>query len=837
MAEFRLLGAVEIWAAGRQVDAGQPRQRVVLAALLVDAGRLVVWDALVDRVWGPIPPARARQTLYSHVARIRQLLNQAAAPNEPPARLIRRPGGYELDVDPQQVDVHRFQGLIDRARDPDRVDVERVALLREALALWRGEPLAGLSGPWADRVRDGWRQRRLDAVLAWAQAELQVGNPAVVIGSLTELLGEHPLLEPLAAALMRALCAAGRSADALDCYTATRRRLVDELGNEPGTELARLQHAILRPDLDQPAPPAGALTIAAAVPAQLPPDVHGFAGRRRELAQLDDLLTAAGDQSTAVVISALSGTAGVGKTALALHWAHRVRDRFPDGQLYVNLRGFDPSGRAMSPAEAVRGFLDAFGVPTGRIPAGVDAQVGLYRSLLAGRRVLVVLDNARDAGQTRPLLPGEPGCLVLVTSRSQLTSLVAAEGAHPLILDLLTAAEARQLLAGRVGAGRVTAEPHAVDEIITRCARLPLALAVVGARAATHVGFPLEAMAGQLRGADNNLDAFNGGDSVTDVRGVSSWSYQALSAEAAALFRLLGLHPGPDIGEPAVASLAGVSAGAVRPRLGELADAHLITEHAPGRYALHDLLRAYATELAAQVDTDPERREAVHRVLDYYLAAAAAAMDALYPAERHHRPPVPFTDAPIPPMVDPTAALAWLDAERPNLVVHERQGRHAQACEHHRQALTFFRGTGDRAGEADALGNLGAVHGQQGRHEQAIDHYDQALTLHRQTGNRAGEAEALNGSGEMLCATGQPDQARTRHTAALALAIETGYYYEQARAHNGLAHACHSTGEHDQARNHWQHAVTRYTDLDVPEADDVRASLATLDQTTRSGRG
>ena len=300
-----------------------------------------------------------------------------------------------------------------------------------------------------------------------------------------------------------------------------------------------------------------------------------------------------------VVISAIDGTAGIGKTAVALHWAHRVADRFPDGQLYVNLRGFDPAGSPMAPAEAVRGFLDAFEVPAERIPINLEAQAALYRSLVSGRRILVVLDNARDVGQVRPLLPGSPGCVVVVTSRNHLTSLITVEGARPLTLDLLPVEEAAELLARRLGSGRLAAEQQAVEEIIALCAQLPLALSIVAARAAAHPGFPLAALAAELRDARGGLDGFTSGDLTTDLRAVFSWSYQRLGTPAARLFRLLALHPGPDIAIPAAASLAALPAHEVRNLLAELSRSHLLEEHIPGRFAFHDLLRAYATELVA----------------------------------------------------------------------------------------------------------------------------------------------------------------------------------------------------------------------------------------------
>ncbi|MFG3019825.1 BTAD domain-containing putative transcriptional regulator [Streptomyces sp. NPDC048254] len=451
--ELHLLGPVELSVQGRTVEVGPPQRRTVLAALAVDAGRPVPADVLIRRVWGADPPDGARRALHAHVARLRRLCERTEDPGHPRLRLVRRSAGYLLEARPDQVDIHRFRQLVGRARETERSDETRAALLREALGLWHGEPLAGLGGQWAAQVREAWRRQHVDASVAWARVKSRVSDPVAVIGPLTELLDAYPLVEPLTEALMRALHAAGRSAEALDCYSTVRKRLTEELGTDPGAELRKVHQAILRGGLaESVARPVSRTPVRAAPPArrpavttpwpgpapgQLPMGVRGFTGRGEELARLEDILAASAEQPSAVVITAVSGTAGVGKTALAVHWARRAQQAFPDGQLYVNLHGFAPGGSATSPAEAVRGFLDALEVPPARIPAGLEAQVGLYRSLLAGRRVLVVLDNARDAEQVRPLLPGAPGCLALITSRRSLTGLAATEGAQLLTVGML----------------------------------------------------------------------------------------------------------------------------------------------------------------------------------------------------------------------------------------------------------------------------------------------------------------------------------------------------------------------------------------------------------------
>ncbi|HZM83727.1 MAG TPA: NB-ARC domain-containing protein, partial [Candidatus Limnocylindrales bacterium] len=418
----------------------------------------------------------------------------------------------------------------------------------------------------------------------------------------------------------------------------------------------------------------------------LPPALPFFVGRSAELAALTALVDRTSEPGGTVVISAIDGTAGIGKTALAVQWAHQAADRFGDGQLYVNMRGFGPADSPMTPAEAVRVFLDALGVPPDRIPSNLDAQVGLYRSLLADRRMLVVLDNARDAAQVRPLLPGSPGGLVIVTSRNRLGPLVAAEGAEPLTLDLLTRAEAEELLARRLGDKRIASDPMAVEDVIARCARLPLALAILAARAAAHPDFPLADLATELVEVRRSLDGFDAGDAATNVRTVLSWSYRQLSEPAARLFRLLSLHPGPDIGLPAAASLVGTDADAevddVRASLAELTRSHMVAEPASGRFGFHDLLRAYAGELVHSLDPQEDRRVATTRLLDHYLHTAYAAERLLRP----QRDPIAL-DPPQPgvrlgALADLPQALAWFTTEHPALVAVVAQAENSSYDTH-----------------------------------------------------------------------------------------------------------------------------------------------------------
>jgi tetratricopeptide (TPR) repeat protein/DNA-binding SARP family transcriptional activator len=819
------------------------------------------------------------------VSQLRKALSTAGVARED-AELVRKGSGYVLRTDPLSVDAHRFRALVDRARAV--ADADRITLLGEALRLWTGPVLDG-AAPAAtrDRLCRGLDEARLAAVEDRLDAKLRCGLHRDVLGELPGLVDAHPLRERLVAQFMLALYRDGRAGEALALYRDARDRLATDLGLDPGPDLRALERAILRDDpaIAAPAPTiaAQALTVAAAstgpVPAQLPLAAAGFVGRTAELEWLDAV---AGDPDQVpagapVVISAIAGTAGVGKTSLAVHWAHRSVGRFPDGQLYVNLRGFDPTGPAMTAAEAVRGFLDALGVAAQRVPATLDAQAALYRSLIAGRQMLVLLDNARDADQIRPLLPGSPSTLVVVTSRNRLSSLVAVEGARPLTLGLLSADEARDLLARRLGPGRLATEPQAVDDIITLCARLPLALAIVAARAVAHPSLSLRALATGLHDTLDRLDSLTGEDPVTDIRAVFSWSYHALSPAAARLFRLLGLHPGPDISAAAAASLGGQPLRDVRATLAELSRAHLVVEHVPGRYTLHDLLRAYAGELAHTHDPDDERQQAIHRTLDHYLHTANAADRLLYPARdsltltalrpgttpqhlANHQQALEWFAAEYPVLlaaVDHAAAtgfdthtwqLAWTlasflerrghwhdwvaagraavaaagrladlpaqaGAHRILAGAYTRLGRFGDAHTQLRHALDVAALVGEPAGQAHTYRNLAYVQERQGRHAEALDHARRALDLYRAAGHRHGEARALNNIGWLHVLLGDHRQALTCCQQAIALHQELGNRLGQADTWDSVGYAHHHLGQHTEAIDCYQHAVNLYRDL------------------------
>jgi DNA-binding SARP family transcriptional activator/Tfp pilus assembly protein PilF len=880
--QFRILGPVEIETDGGVVSLPRRRERCLLGVLLLEANRVVSVDRLAELLWDDEPPKRVRGAVQGHVSRLRAAL--AGIDGGRGVELGYAGEGYRMVVDLVDIDAHRFRTQLDEAAvvtDP----VQRVEKLRAALDLWRGPALAdSASGRLRERLCSDLEERRLAAIENLASTSLTLGREREILPQLAGFAGENPGRESLAGLHMLALYQAGRRADALDVYARTRNYLADELGLDPGPDLRELHQAVLRDESVASRQSQRTINTLAkpprhpprVIPRQLPADVAGFTGRLAHIDKLDSLLPLVLSETRSVVISAIGRTAGVGKTALAVRWAHRVADQFPDGQLYVNLRGFDPSGKPMEPADAVLALLDGLQVPPQRIPASLDAQVGLYRSLLAGRRMLVLLDNARNAEQVRPLLPGTAGCLAVVTSRDQLSSLAVREGAQVLALDVLSDYEARQLLERRLGRDRVAAEPEAVEEIISLCARLPLALAVVAARAAAQADFPLHVLMDRLREADRTFDILADSDAASDVRTVFSWSYRALDADAARLFRLLGLHPGPDIAAPAAASLAAIPVTRARQLLTELVQDSLLTEHVPGRYTFHDLLRAYAGELARRGDPAEDFNEAGNRLLDHYLATAHAANLVVYP-ERTALPLPPRTlGAVVEPPVSPEAGFAWLTIERSALVAavrhaansgfeahawrlawalgafldraghwrdqiavqsvalaaaHRLADRFGQAgthrmlglayarfqdwrgAEHHlRQALEIYSELGEHLSQASVHTTLGMMCDEQGRYEEALYHARRHLELARLAKHRHAEATGLYHVGWMHTKLGDYQQAVTHSRQAVEVFQEINSPDEEAEAWDVLGYANHHLGNHDDAVACYQRALAGFSE-------------------------
>ncbi|MFD9701370.1 BTAD domain-containing putative transcriptional regulator [Lentzea sp. NPDC059081] len=875
--DVSLLGEVTAQVDGRTVDLGPAKRRCVLAALAADAGRVVPADRLVEQVWGPDTPRRARAALHSHISKLRRTLLGAAD-----AEIALRSGGYLLVVDnaDHPVDLHRFRDLRARARDAD--DAQAVRLLTEAVALWRGEPLTGLTGQWAETERDRLRQELLAAQHDLIDARLRVGQGEELVLDLAARAARYPLDERVAGQYLLALHRAGRSADALAYYRQLRERLIEELGADPGAPLQELHQRILAADSTLAVRPGGSVTAPMPVPRQLPAAPSRFTGRDTDLAALTTALNQAGRDRT-VVISAIGGTGGIGKTWLALTWAHRHAERFPDGQLFVDLHGFSPAEEPMRPEVAVRGFLDALGVEPDRIPTDLHAQAALYRSLVVDRRMVVLLDNAVTADQVVPLLPGSPACTVLVTARTRLASLIDRHGARHLQLDVLTPDEARALLAERVGAHRVAAEPEAVDELVALCGGHPLALSIAARDAATRPGLLLAEVAAELR--ELGLEMLDHDtDPAASLPAVLSWSLRRLTDEHRALFALVGVTPGPDTTPPAVAALTALPPARARRALSVLEDASLVERRPGGRYAMHDLVRAYATTTAHQLPHEV-RDAALIRVMDFHLLTAFAADRLLNPHRTHMRPDPPAPGVHPHPLPDAAVATAWLEAEHATLLATQRTavalgrhrvvwhlaraldtfhyrrghlrdtlamwraaldaathlpdpatrsrthrhlghicarlGLHAEATEHLDQALSLATRHRDPVEQAHTHRAQVYAWEERGDDRRALDHAHQALDLYRALDQPVREADALNAVGWCAARLGDFDNARDSCAAALSLYRRHHHPAGEATTLDSLGFIARRTGDHRQAVDHYHQALTLFRTLgDAYQAAD-----------------
>jgi DNA-binding SARP family transcriptional activator/tetratricopeptide (TPR) repeat protein len=844
---FALLGTLAVAdEAGERVVAGV-RQRALLACLLARANAPVSYDALIDAAWDGKQPAGSAAMVRSVVTRLRKALGPGLA-----ARIVAHPPGYLIRVGEGELDLLRFEALCQDAAAAlrDGAWARACDAAGQAVALWRGAPLLDVpSEVLRGQVVPRLEQLRLQLLEDRAEAELHLGRHEQLVVGLRELAAAHPLRERFQVQLMLALYRCGRHGEALAAYQDARRALVDELGIEPGAELRALHARILAGNDEPvtPVPPAdqAPADATAAVPRQLPAAPRHFTGRQGELGLLTGLLRPSQQADLpagTVVISAIGGMAGVGKTALAVHWAHRAAGRFPDGQLYVNLRGYDP-GRPVPPGDALAGLLRSLGVPGQDIPPEQDDRAARYRSLLAGRRMLIVLDNAGSAEQVRPLLPGTGACAVVVTSRDALAGLVARDGAGRLDLDVLPPQDAVALLRTLIGA-RVDAEPEAAAELADQCGRLPLALRVMAELAASRPAVPLAALAAELADLTARLDLLAaGGDPRTGVPAVFSWSYRHLAAGDARTFRLLGLHPGPDVDPYAAAALTGASVPQARRALDVLARSHLVQPAPPSRYGMHDLLRGYARELTTTLDAEPGQQAALTRLFDYYLHTAAAAMDTLFPAERRQRARIPPPATPVPPLATSAAAREWLDGERAALVAatghaaacgwpghatrlattlsrYLRIGGHlAEARTVLGHALDAARSTGDLAAEATILGRIGEVDWRQGRPQQAADHHRQALALFRAAGDRAGEARALGNLGLPETQLGYYEQAACHEQEALAIFRDLGDRFGEARTVGNLGLARRRQGRYAEAADCYQQSLDLSRELGDREGE------------------
>jgi DNA-binding SARP family transcriptional activator/tetratricopeptide (TPR) repeat protein len=919
-----LLGPLRLVLGGQRIDLGPGKQQCVLAVLAMSAGQTVPVSGLVDRVWDERPPSLSNP-VASHVCRLRRLLavgeeSAQHVPDHDSHLAIRYiAGGYRLECDPELIDVHRARRLASagRAAVVAGEDAAAVDLFDRALVDWGLVALPGLQGRWAAQVREMLAAERLDLVAERAVSQVRLGRHADVVEQLVPLTVEYPSAERLTLPLMTALVATGRSTEALRSYARTRAALADELGSEPSSPLQALHLRILRENVISPATPslqieqiecgsdltepvdgrtgahghqggrpssetpqADAPTrvdeTSGLIPAQLPPVASVFVGRKAELHALDDLVSSidasAGTTTPATErpplrVVVISGTAGVGKSALALHWAHLNSHLYPHGQLYLNMRGHGPED-PMPPPEGLDRLLDGLGVTAPEIPVAVDAKAARFRTATCGRRLLIMLDNVSSADQVRALLPGAGPCTVLVTSRDTLSGLVAVDGAHRLHLDLLPDQDAFELLRALIG-DRVEAERGATRELARRCARLPLALRVAAELVACRSDATLREAVSELEDEDGNtsLEALNaGGDVRADVQAVFSWSLRQLSSEVVTVFCYLGLHPGPDADSYAAAAVSGCAPEQAREALTRLARAHLVQRKPGDRYGMHDLLRAYAAGLARQRETGCTRgggpsptaegcdSAAMIRLVGYYLHVAVAAMNALHPGEAHRRPSIGAPSVSRPRFEDAEQARDWLDAERACLVALARRaatrgqaicavhlsnilfrylagGHHAEALAIHGHARDAARRSGDDRGHAQALVALGGTHMTLGRYSTAAAYLETAIHMARAAGDPTTEARALDNLGSVNLGRTNYRVAARQHRRALDLFGEAGDRVGQARALTSLGAAEDRMRHRVAAVEHHHQALRLYCELqDAAGEAHVLSHLGDMEQ-------
>ena len=859
--EFRILGPFEVLRDGVAVPVPAAKLRTLLASLLVDANRVVSIEQLASRLWGAAPPPGARATLQNYVMRLRRTLGDNTG-----ALIVTRPAGYLIDIDDDAVDSRRYETMVSQGRDliDDGDPRQAATLLQQALLLWRGDALCDVSSDLLQReVVTGLTDRRLAGIEARIDAELLLGRHAETVTELRALTARYPLRERFWAQLLLALYRSGRQAEALAAYREVTSILAEDLGVDPNPELRRLHQQILHAD---PELACGAVPARATVPRQLPAAPRWFTGRADELRRLDEVA----DNASTVVISAVGGLGGIGKTSLVLHWAHHNAQRFADGQLYANLRGFDGSGEPTTAIAALRGFLDALGVDADTMPVDLDSMVGLYRSRLADRRMLIVLDDAVDTAQIAALLPGSASCVVLVTSRHRLGGLVTTHGAQPLTLDVLDDRCARELLTSRIGCHKVDDEPAAVDDLIAQCAGLPLALSIVAARAATNPDFRLATLATEL--AQARLDALNAGELTANLRAAFQASYAALDNATSRAFCLLGSMPGPDISLAATASLTASTAAGAAVLLRQLEAAHLVQQNAPRRYRMHDLVRLYANEQAVQWLSAQDRADAADRLADFYIHTAHAGERLLDP----WRPAIALT-APVAGCVpdtprDVTAALTWFTAEHACLLAtmnglsadhlrtwqlawslgtfHWRQGHlldnvacwrsavtatraladpllemqaqrrlglacartgdHAEALAHLQRAARLSEDADDVVGLAHTHHTFGWVWQRHGDHEKALHHAERALELLRAKNKPEWEAGALNLVGWYHALAGRHERGDGYCRSAYDLSHRVGDREGMADALDSLGYIAHHLGRHADAVDYYERALALF---------------------------
>ncbi|QXJ21417.1 tetratricopeptide repeat protein [Actinomadura graeca] len=821
--EFGILGPLEIRKDGQLLDPGPARHQKVLTAFLLSANRVVPVSRLIDVAWYENPPATARKQVRNIVSDLRRLLNGTGEAGLMSAGQT----GYRLRVDTGALDASLFDDRVARARRhaADRQTGDAVAGFRAALALWRGSALAGLDSPALEPQRALLEEKRLTVLEESADLELTLGRHHRLSTELAQWVREYPLRERLTGLYMLALSRAGRQAEALQAFQQARRVLVDHLGIEPGAELQRSHQQILAGEAGLAAPPArGSHHF-------LPRDITDFTGRTAELERLRSALPADGHAAGAVVISAIDGMAGIGKTTLAVHAAHRLTDRYPDAQVFIDLFAHTAEQEPLGPAAALETLLRAMEVPSEKIPEGVEERAALWRAQLAGRRALVVLDNAASAAQVRPLLPGTPGCLVLITSRRRLPDL---EAARTLSLGVLSPEDAAALFTRVAGDTRPPGDPRDVQEVVRLCGYLPLAIRIAAARLRARPVWDLAHLIERLR-QKRRLTELAVGD--RDVAAAFALSYQHLTRDQRRQFRMLGVHPGGDFDAHAAAALADVGLDEAARVLEHLVDVHLLEQPHADRYRLHDLLRLHAVHLSDGEDSEADRQAALTRTLDHYRHTAALAVKAVDCHDQPYLPSIPASSTPAPSFADPDEAVAWLEAERPNLVAaathaaehgwpahvadlsntlwcyFEHRGGHDEALRLYTHALTSARDTGDRDLEGHALHYLGLFHRHHGRNDQALVHYEQALTLACDTGDRTLRGRILGNLGPTLWHLGRGEEALVHYRQALAAARDTGDFALHCGALEGLGSLYRRQGRHDDAISHYERALDLARDI------------------------
>jgi DNA-binding SARP family transcriptional activator/tetratricopeptide (TPR) repeat protein len=804
--DFNILGPLHASAAGRPLSIGGPREQKILAILLVNANLVVSVDQLVDAVWDTDPPSTSRNQIRNRISQLRK--NCASAEPDAGDVITTEGSGYRIRVRATDLDATRFEDSVTAANTALQSgdSAEAAWLMRKGLAQWRGPALSGIDGLAARTAADQLDNRRLTVLEDCFACELGLGWHNQILDELTKLTAEHPFRERLILYLMNALLRSGRRAEALAVYRGTVTLFRDELGIDPGAELRLLHEEVLRGEAFHVDGKSTVDTPPLPQPAELPADIVDFTGRDADLRRLDQALP--DNATTGVPILAITGGAGVGKTAFALHWAHRAKRHFPDGQMFLDLRGHTPTP-PLTPQSALGSLLRSLGVPTDQLPEDVDTASRMFRSLVSDRRMLLLLDNVAAADQVRLLLPGGAGCLVVLTSRDNLAGLSASHGAHLVPLEVLGNVEAVALLAKVVGGDAVAADPQATTELARSCAYLPLALRIAAANVASRTHRTIRDYLNDLQLSDRLAALRIAGDSPA-VRTAFDTSYTVVPTKAQRLFRFIGLVPGSDVSVPAAAALSGLRHYQVRTLLTELTRAHLIREHSPGRYTFHDLLRLYAQKLCATEDSDEDRQQAWAALASWYLDRTAAAAHQLHPHMLRLGQPQAVPGEP--PIDNPQAAAAWLDAEYDNLIAagfHAVEHGPTHVTWHLADALRGYFWLRGHKSDWLALGqaalraaldhnephtqvvahiSMGFAHQSQGRYSTAAKEYSKALAPSQRAAWREGEAAARVNVGLVLLHTGNLKQAAPHLLLALTIYRRLGHTLGQANTLRTLGH-------------------------------------------------